>query len=82
MATAEHDIGTSEGFLLVCSVTSRESFDRIVTFYQQVLRFKEEGSFSAIILANKCDLAHERKVGIHGMPSFFTCDILQPLSSE
>ena len=57
----------ADGFLLVYSVTSRESFEEIVTAYQQILRFKEKGSFSVILLGNKCDLEHKREVGVDGM---------------
>ena len=57
----------ADGFLLIYSVTSRESFEETVTAYQQILRFKEKGSFSAILLASKCDLEHEREVGMDGM---------------
>ncbi|KAF9783940.1 ras family-domain-containing protein [Thelephora terrestris] len=57
--------GLADGFLLVYSITSRESFEEITTFYQHILRFKDKGSFSAILVANKCDLEFEREVGIH-----------------
>ena len=67
-----------EGFFLIYSITSRESFEEIVTFYQYVLRFKDKGSFPVILLANKCDLEHEQEVGKYGMslslshPTFIT----------
>ena len=57
-----------EGFLFVYSITSRESFEEIATFYQNILRFKGKGGFSAILVANKCDLEDEREVGVHGAP--------------
>lgn len=57
----------AEGFLLVYSVTSRRSFEEIITAYQQIMRFKEKDSFSAILIANKCDLVHGREVERHGM---------------
>jgi hypothetical protein len=60
-------IREAEGFLLVYSIASRESFEETVTAYQQILRCKRKGRFSAILLANKCDLEHEREVGLHGM---------------
>lgn len=63
----------AQGFVLVYSITSRESFEEIVTAYQQILRFKKKGGFSAILVGNKCDLEHKREVGVHGMSlSFFS----------
>lgn len=34
----EQYMRTGEGFLLVYSITSRNSFDEITTFHQQILR--------------------------------------------
>lgn len=57
---------TGEGFLLVYSITSRNSFEEISTFYQQILRVKDMDQFPVIIVANKCDLEYERQVGMNG----------------
>ena len=64
------EIRYADGFLLVYSVSSRESFEETVTNYQQILRFKKKGSFPAIIVANKCDLEQKREIGIHGKSLF------------
>lgn len=56
---------TGEGFLLVYSITSRNSFDEILTFHQQILRVKDKDSFPVVVVANKCDLEYERQVGSH-----------------
>jgi len=56
-----------EGFLLVYSITSRNSFEEINDFYQQILRVKDQDSVPVIVAANKCDLEYERQVGINGM---------------
>ena len=61
---------TGEGFLLVYSITSRNSFEEISTFYQQILRVKDMDQFPVIIVANKCDLEYERQVGMNGEWSF------------
>ena len=58
---------TGEGFLLVYSITSRNSFEEISTFHQQILRVKDKDSFPVILIANKCDLEFERQVGMNGM---------------
>ena len=65
---------TGEGFLLVYSITSRNSFEEISTFHQQILRVKDKDSFPVIVVANKCDLEFERQVGMNGTST-------QPLSS-
>jgi GTPase KRas protein len=57
---------TGEGFLLVYSITSRNSFEEISTFHQQILRVKDKDSFPVILVANKCDLEYERQVGMNG----------------
>ncbi len=57
---------TGEGFLLVYSITSRNSFDEISTFHQQILRVKDRDQFPVVVVANKCDLEYERQVGSHG----------------
>ena len=58
---------TGEGFLLVYSITSRNSFSEINALYQQILRVNYQDDVPAIIVANKCDLEYERQVGVNGM---------------
>ena len=66
-AMREQYMRTGEGFLLVYSITSRNSFEEINTFYQQILRVKDQDNVPVIIVANKCDLEYERQVGVNGM---------------
>ncbi|GAA5936011.1 Ras family protein [Sporobolomyces koalae] len=61
-AMREQYMRTGEGFLLVYSITSRNSFDEITTFHQQILRVKDKDYFPVIVVANKSDLDHERQV--------------------
>ena len=65
-AMREQYMRTGEGFLLVYSITSRQSFEEIVTFQQQILRVKDKDYFPIIVVGNKCDLEHERQVGKEG----------------
>lgn len=58
---------TGEGFLLVYSITSRQSFEEIETFQQQILRVKDKDYFPIIVVGNKCDLEHERQVSTEGV---------------
>jgi GTPase SAR1 family protein len=65
-AMREQYMRTGEGFLLVYSITSRNSFEEISTFHQQILRVKDQDTFPVIVVANKCDLEYERQVGMNG----------------
>ena len=70
-AMREQYMRTGEGFLLVYSITSRQSFEEIMTFQQQILRVKDKDYFPIIIVGNKCDLDGERQVSRQGMFSYF-----------
>ena len=54
------------GFILVYSITSRESFEETCQFHQQILRIKDRGNLSTVLVENKRDLKHERQVGVSG----------------
>jgi GTPase SAR1 family protein len=81
-AMREQYMRTGEGFLLVYSITSRNSFEEISTFHQQILRVKDKDSFPVIVVANKCDLEFERQVGMNGTSHQFSQPemMLQPLT--
>jgi len=61
-AMREQYMRTGEGFLLVYSISSRQSFEEIMTFQQQILRVKDKDYFPIIVVGNKCDLESERQV--------------------
>ena len=65
-AMREQYMRTGEGFLLVYSINSRQSFEEIVTFQQQILRVKDRDYFPIIVVGNKCDLDSEREVSRQG----------------
>ncbi|KAL8696694.1 MAG: hypothetical protein Q9224_002663 [Gallowayella concinna] len=77
-AMREQYMRTGEGFLLVYSITSRQSFEEIMTFQQQILRVKDKDYFPIIIVGNKCDLDAERQVSRKGespcRPLLSRCD--------
>ncbi|KAL7716534.1 small monomeric GTPase [Entamoeba marina] len=50
------------GFLIVYSVTDRNSFESIKNYYNKILRVKEESSFPIVFVANKVDLVKDRDV--------------------
>jgi len=53
---------TGCAFLIVYSVTDRKSFDEIPKFHAQVLRVKDRDNYPMLLVANKVDLIHQRKV--------------------
>lgn len=61
-AMREQYMRTGEGFLLIYSITSRQSFEEVMTFQQQILRVKDKDYFPIILVGNKCDLEDERQV--------------------
>jgi GTPase KRas protein len=80
VAMREQYMQNGEGFLLVYSITSRDSFEEINTFHQQILRVKEEESFPVVIVGNKCDLEYERQVGMNegrDLAKHFQCKFLE-----
>ena len=68
-AMREQYMRTGEGFLLVYSITSRQSFEEITVFQQQILRVKDKDYFPMVVVGNKCDLEGEREVFRQGMLS-------------
>lgn len=65
-AMREQYMRTGEGFLLVFAINSRESFEEIRIYQQQILRVKDRDSFPMIIVGNKYDLRGERVVSEQG----------------
>ncbi|GAA5990612.1 hypothetical protein JCM10908_003154 [Rhodotorula pacifica] len=55
-------IREGEAFLIVYSVTSRASFDRVEKFRLQVARVKDSDTIPVVIVGNKIDRVHEREV--------------------
>jgi GTPase SAR1 family protein len=62
----EQQMKYGEGFLLVYSIESRQSFNELEIFYQQILRMKDSVSFPMIIVGTKCDLEYQRQVPASG----------------
>lgn len=65
-AMREQYMRTGEGFLLVYSINSRQSYEEIQVFQQQILRVKDRDYFPIIVVGNKCDLEGERQVSTEG----------------
>jgi GTPase KRas protein len=79
-AMREQYMRTGEGFLLVYSITSKQSFEEIMTFQQQILRVKDKDYFPIIIVGNKCDLESERQVSREegeSLAKSFGCELIE-----
>jgi len=84
-AMREQYMRTGEGFLLVYSITSRNSFEEISTFHQQILRVKDKDTFPVIIVANKADLEYERQVGANegrDLAKHFGCKFIETSAKQ
>jgi len=53
---------TGQGFICTYSITSRQSYDEIHEFREQILRVKDADKVPMVLCGNKCDLEHERQV--------------------
>lgn len=51
-----------EGFLLVYSITERDSFKMIEPYHEQIVRVKDMDAVPVIVVGNKSDLEGERRV--------------------
>ncbi|KAF5347422.1 hypothetical protein D9758_011261 [Tetrapyrgos nigripes] len=92
-ALREQYMRSGEGFLLVYSITSRESFELINRFYQQIIRVKDtdwdqgirRGGVPIVLVGNKCDLEGERQVGMNegrDLARAFGCRFLESSAKE
>jgi GTPase KRas protein len=64
-AMREQYMQSGEGFLIVYDITSRDSFDEIETFYEQVIQVKDQGYqgwVPIVLIGNKSDLFDDREV--------------------
>ncbi|KAJ1564413.1 Ras GTPase ras2, partial [Cladochytrium tenue] len=73
-------IRDGEGFLLVYSITSRSTFERIERFKEQLVRVKDTEAVPLMLVGNKCDKVGEREVsreeGVQ-MARRLRCDFLE-----
>jgi GTPase KRas len=53
---------SGHGFVLVYSITSRQSFEEISTFRRRILRAKDKDYFPMIVVGNHCNRQYERQV--------------------
>jgi len=61
-AMREQYMRKGDGFLLVYSVTDKNSYENIINFHTQILRVKDRDMYPMLLVANKVDLVHLRKI--------------------
>jgi len=61
-AMREQYMKNGQGFLLVFSVISKQSFNEITPFIKQIHRVKDADRVPSVLVGNKCDLADSREV--------------------
>ncbi|KAJ7983213.1 24 kDa ras-like protein, partial [Mycena polygramma] len=84
-AMREQYMRTGEGFLLVYSITSRDTFEEISILYKQILHVKDQDSFPVVIVANKCDLEGDRRVGMaegRNLATHLGCEFLETSAKD
>jgi len=61
-AVRQHYTISGHGFIIVYSITSKQSFAEIDSIYQDICRIKDTTQVPIAIVANKCDLEAYRQV--------------------
>eukprot|EP01099_Mayorella_cantabrigiensis_P000675 TRINITY_DN129_c0_g1_i2.p1 TRINITY_DN129_c0_g1~~TRINITY_DN129_c0_g1_i2.p1 ORF type:complete len:154 (-),score=53.81 TRINITY_DN129_c0_g1_i2:91-552(-) len=51
-----------QGFIVVYSIISRSTYEKISEFREKILMVKDEDDFPIVLLGNKCDLETDRVV--------------------
>ncbi|XP_055303550.1 ras-like protein 2 [Sitodiplosis mosellana] len=76
-AMREQYMRSGEGFLLVYSLTDHNSFAEISKFQKQILRVKDRDEFPMLLVGNKSDLEHQRRVSLEEAQQF-SCSVGMP----
>lgn len=58
----DEEIHWADGFVIVCSVTDRKSFQLVSTIHRHIANVRSEESPNMVLVANKVDLVHCRIV--------------------
>lgn len=73
-------IKNGQGFLIVYSITSLQTFQDIKTMKDQIVRVKGADNVPMILVGNKCDLEHQREVPAaegESLAQFWGCPFLE-----
>jgi len=61
----DHYMKTGQGFVCVYSITSRSSFENIITYRELIQRVKDADEVPMILVGNKADLEAHREIPKH-----------------
>ncbi|KAI9296641.1 ras-like protein 1 [Neoconidiobolus thromboides FSU 785] len=84
-AMREQYMRTGEGFLMVYSITDKESFLEVSALKELILRVKDKDIFPIVIAGNKCDLESERQVTVQegkDLASTFKCQFFETSAKQ
>lgn len=73
-------IKNGQGFVIVYSITSLQTFQDIKTMKDQIVRVKGTERVPILLVGNKCDLEHQREVDAeegHALSQHWSCPILE-----
>ncbi|XP_023664981.1 NF-kappa-B inhibitor-interacting Ras-like protein 2 [Paramormyrops kingsleyae] len=57
-----HYYSFADGFVLIYSIDSKESFKRVEALKKDIDRYRDKKEVTIVVLGNKVDLQHQRKV--------------------
>ena len=64
-------IRDSDGFLVMFSITNRNSFNQVDEFLENIMRVKQGDDWPILVLGNQCDLEDKRQVSTSEAESKF-----------
>ncbi|CDW53137.1 MRAS2 family protein [Trichuris trichiura] len=73
-------IKNGQGFVVVYSITSQQTFHDIKTLRDQILRVKGVDQVPLLLVGNKCDLEHQRQVRTDeglALAQFWNCPFVE-----
>lgn len=72
-AMREQHLRSADGFLLIFSVTSRQSLDYVLKLRKTIERLKDREHFPMLLVGNKCDLDSERQISRNEAENLAAC---------
>eukprot|EP01027_Heterolobosea_sp_BB2_P024007 GEZU01036119.1.p1 GENE.GEZU01036119.1~~GEZU01036119.1.p1 ORF type:complete len:203 (+),score=89.22 GEZU01036119.1:170-778(+) len=77
---------TGQGFIMVYSITDQNSYEDLWGIHDKLLKSKDEDEVPVVLVGNKCDLEHERKVskedGEKMAKKFGSCKFMEASAKE
>jgi GTPase KRas protein len=58
----ENYLGAGDGFIILYSITSKDSLREALTWYEELIRYRQTKKLPIVLVGNKCDLEDQREV--------------------